>query len=134
MPARRSAWPHAWPNCCRGNSSKTRNGKPVRWKCSMSPPEIICCLLLPIERPGNRLLPEPVHPFPMFTFHVWLPRAIHRPPRSQVIEAFEKASGQASRVGRPQGGRFLHRGSHHLTVQDVGLKLHEQLVVHHAAV
>ena len=66
--------------------------------------------------------------------HLRLPGLVHGPLRAQVFHVREEADRQARRVCRAQRGGLLHRRAHHRAVQNIGLELHQQLVLHHAAI
>src|SRR5438270_78821 len=58
----------------------------------------------------------------------------HRSVLQQFIQPRKKFHGQPCRIRRTERGGLLNRRPHHFAIQNVRLKLHEQLIGHHASV
>ena len=71
---------------------------------------------------------------PASHLHRRLPGAVNLPVAAQVVQVGPVAHGQPGCVRRAERGGLRHHGSHHRHAQDVGLELHQQRVVDHAAV
>src|SRR5215472_1242348 len=126
----RSGWAAAMPRRDSETTSST-------WLISFFiawPPPVGCSLLLPVPRPLDRLLPLGLPDLPLFVAPAGLPRAVDLPVLAQLVEAVPEADGQAGRVRGAECGRLADRGPHHRRAQDVGLELHQEVVLDHAAV
>src|SRR5207302_1448861 len=53
---------------------------------------------------------------------------------AEVLRILEKSYSKTGGVGCPERGSFIDRRLHHRPVEDIGLKLHEQIVLHHASI
>src|SRR6266699_1874539 len=53
---------------------------------------------------------------------------------AEVLRMLEKAYSQTGSVSCPERRSFIDRRFHHRPVEDIGLKLHEQIVLHHASI
>src|SRR5881396_2511092 len=53
---------------------------------------------------------------------------------AEVLRILEKSYSKTGGVGCPERGSFIDRRLHHRPVKDNGLKLHEQIVLHHASI
>src|SRR5947208_2481657 len=53
---------------------------------------------------------------------------------AEVLRILEKSYSKTGGVGCPERGSFIDRRLHHRPVKDIGLKLHEQIVLHHASI
>src|SRR5580704_11456823 len=88
----------------------------------------------PVERAGDRSLPQVVHLLALSVLQIRLPGAINRPIRAKIFQVFEVANGQAGGVGRSERGSSVFRhGSNYRAVENVRLKLHQQFIGNHAA-
>src|SRR2546430_15279025 len=53
---------------------------------------------------------------------------------AEVLRILEKSYSKTGGAGCPERGRFIDRRLHHRPVEDIGLKLDEQMVLHHASI
>src|SRR5438094_8665714 len=53
---------------------------------------------------------------------------------AEVLRILEKSYSKTGGVGCPERGSFIDRRLHHRPVKDIGLKLNEQIVLHHASI
>src|SRR5438128_11747376 len=53
---------------------------------------------------------------------------------AEVLRILEKSYSKTGGVGCPERGSIIDRRLHHRPVEDIGLKLHEQIVLHHASI
>src|SRR5258708_21191748 len=93
-----------------------------------------CFLLSPGQRSPHCLLPHPIHLFAAGGVEGGLPCVIGGPSRAQLLCIFEKSRRKSRCIGGPQRGCLFHHGTHHRPVQHVRLKLHQQIVDHHATI
>src|SRR5437867_8488948 len=62
------------------------------------------------------------------------PRMGGGPFLAEVLRILEKSYSKTGGAGCPERGSFIDRRLHHRPVKDIGLKLHEQIVLHHASI
>src|SRR5882762_9216159 len=106
-----------------------RNGDVIRWF-----PSHVSSRVRPVQRSRHRFLPLPVHAFATSLFHARFPFPVHRPIRPQFLQCREKVHRQPSGIGGAQRGGFLNHRPHYFAIENIGLKLHQQLISHHPAV
>src|SRR5438128_2698539 len=53
---------------------------------------------------------------------------------AEVLRILEKSYSKTGGAGCPERGSFIDRRLHHRPVEDIGVKLHEQIVLHHASI
>src|SRR6266508_588807 len=91
-------------------------------------------LLHPVERAGDGLLPLLVLPIDLRLVHLGAPVLVLAPVCPEVVDLLPEPDRQARRVGRAERGGLRHGRPDHLHAEDVGLVLHHEVVVDHAAV
>src|SRR6266540_1009381 len=91
-------------------------------------------LVLPIPGSLNRLLPLGAALRALLLGPAGLPGAVHLPVAAQLVQAVPEAHGQPGRVRCAQRGRLADGRPHDGRAQDVGLELHQEAVLDHAAV
>src|SRR5215211_7763163 len=90
--------------------------------------------LEPVEGPRHGLLPELVVLVALAGVHRGLPALVLLPVLAQVLLLRPESGRQAGRVGGAERRRLRHLRADHRHAEQVGLELHEQLVLDHAAV
>src|SRR5467141_3163551 len=88
----------------------------------------------PVKRSGDRFLPLLVQLLALRFGEVRLPGAVDRPVGAQLFQAGKEFYRQAGGIGCAERRRLLNHRAHHLAVQNIRLKLHQQLVRYHAAI
>src|SRR6266404_4964380 len=87
-------------------------------------------LVHPIKGPCHSLVPLPVQTLTAPLFHARLPFAVHRPIRPQLLQPRKKTNRQPRHISRAQRRSLLNHRTHHFAIQNIRLKLHQQLVHH----
>src|SRR5207245_5042269 len=77
---------------------------------------------------------EPIHLPSTIVIQIRAPGMSGGPFLAEVLGILEKTHSQTSRISRPERGSFIDRRFHHRSVENIGLNLHEQIVVHHASI
>src|SRR6266542_3370551 len=91
-------------------------------------------LLHPVERAGDGLLPLLVLPIDLGLVHPGAPVLVLAPVGPEVVDLLPEPDGQARRVGRAERGGLCHGRPDHRHAEDIGLELHQEVVVDHPAV
>src|SRR5918995_6824885 len=91
-------------------------------------------LVDPPPRALDRLLPLGVAGLALVLGPTRLERPVHLPVLAHLVQRGPVAGGQPGQVGRAQGGRLLDLRADHRDPEDVGLELHEEIVLDRAAV
>src|SRR6266545_67388 len=91
-------------------------------------------LLHPVERAGDGLLPLLVLPIDLGLVHLGAPVLVLAPVGPEVVDLLPEPDGQARRVGRAERRGLRHGRPDHRHAEDVGLELHQEVVVDHPAI
>src|SRR5215211_3009478 len=86
-------------------------------------------LVDPPPRPLDRLLPQRVAGLPLVLRPLRLEGPVHLPVLAHLVQRGPVPGGQPGQVGRAKGGRLLHLGPDHRDPEDVGLQLHQEVVL-----
>ncbi len=71
---------------------------------------------------------------PLVIRHLRLPGVICLPVAAQIIQVVPETHRQTGSISRSESGRLGNFGTDDRHIQDICLELHEQIVLHHAAV
>src|SRR4029450_12216228 len=107
-------------------------GGTARRSPSAGPPPVP--LVDPGPRPPDGLLPLGVAGLALVLGPLRVERPVHLPVLAHLVQRGPVAGGQPGQVRRPKGGRLLDLGPDHRDPEDVGLELHEEVVLDRAAV
>src|SRR5581483_8517692 len=86
-------------------------------------------LLDPASGSLDRLLPHAVAGLPLVLAPRGIPRAVDLPVPAQLVQVAPEADGQAGAVGGAEGGGLADSRTDDLGAQDVGLQLHQEVVL-----
>src|SRR3954451_8911010 len=95
---------------------------------------LVSVRLEPVEGPRHGLLPERVVLVALGRVHARLPALVLGPVLAQILLVTPEARREPGRVRRAERGRLGHLRPDDRHAEEVGLELHEQIVLHHAAV
>src|SRR3954469_10858228 len=110
----------------RGALGRGARPSPSRWRSGLR--------VEPVEGPRDGLLPELVVLVALGGVHLRLPALVLGPVVADVVLAGPEAGGEARGVRGAQGGGLGHDRPDDRHAEEVGLELHEQVVLDHAAV
>src|SRR5829696_738909 len=91
-------------------------------------------LVDPPPGPLDRLLPLGIARFALVLRPLRLERPVHLPVLAHLVQRGPVPGGQPGQIGRAQRGRLLDLGPDHRDPEDVGLELHEEVVLDRPAV
>src|SRR5207244_4818323 len=99
-----------------------------------SPRRCVESQINPVECLRHLFFPEPIHLPSAMVIQIRCPGMGGGPFLAEVLRILEKSYSKTGGVDCPERGSFIDRRFHHRSVENIGLNLHEQIVVHHASI
>src|ERR1700739_2880226 len=93
-----------------------------------------CFSVHPVEGARDGLFPLTVIEVAVRFLHVRFPDLVYSPILPQIVEIGVVAARQASGVGGSERGGLFDDGTNYGNIQNIGLELHEKIVLDHAAI
>src|ERR1700742_1632795 len=107
---------------------------PKNAECILSPCRRRLLLFDPVQRPAYGFLPRAEQRAAAAFCHLRFPALIDSPIAHEIFPVAPIPDGQTRGISRAQRGRLGDFRPDHRHIENVGLKLHEQFIDHHAAV